>query len=404
MFGRDPDRALDACAGALRAAAAAPPIWSKVLRVMESTLLIPKDTRFGGRGSHDDSTVRPWDSSEVRRSSGGRDPPRMFARAVAGRAAFAQHGGVGEGVGSGRHVVVAALAGGGDRRRGLREAARTGYHRFGPDVLHEIRVAHVAGAAIPQVAREQDFLVIGGSQNVRVGQVLAAVDAVDLPGEVHALARGAVRQGRIVAERALLGGVARAAVNEAQVHMASRALGGGYDLTPRCDGALVYREIELHRLGRVSGGNCGHRARKQGDRIACFDGHGIGTHRAGRDLIGHGVGVGAIGARRLAGIFGNADGARTGLVIGVGTGQNHPDRGELADVDRNVGLVRHAERDRGRVTGSRSIDLQYLGDEAGERRGVRGDEVRAGDRGIEIHGGRSRCGSSCTGCRWAAAG
>src|SRR5664279_2163946 len=110
-----------------------------------------------------------------------------FAGFVAGGAALAQDGGVDQGVRSGRNVVVAALAGGGDRRRSLGEGARTGYHRLGPDVLHEIGAVDVAGAAIPQVTREPDFLVIGGPQHVWVGQVLAAVDAMDLPGEVHAI-------------------------------------------------------------------------------------------------------------------------------------------------------------------------------------------------------------------------
>src|ERR1019366_7272035 len=177
-----------------------------------------------------------------------------FARFVAGRAALAQDGGVGQGVGSGRDVVVAALAGGGDGRRGLGEAARAGYQRLGPDVLHQVTAVEVAGAAIPQVAREPHFLVIGGPQHVRIGQVLAAVDAVDLPGEGHAVTRGAIRQRRIVADYAFLGGGASAAVDEAQVVVAGRALRSGYYLAPRYHGALIHREIELHGLGGVDGG------------------------------------------------------------------------------------------------------------------------------------------------------
>ena len=120
----------------------------------------------------------------------------FFAGAVAGRAALAEDGGVGQGVGSGRHVVVAALAGGRDRRRGLGEAAGAGHRGLGSDVLHQVGAGQVAGGAIAQVAREPDFLVIGGPQHVRIRQVLAAVNAVDLHGQVDALAGGAIRQGR----------------------------------------------------------------------------------------------------------------------------------------------------------------------------------------------------------------
>src|ERR1017187_5792217 len=104
----------------------------------------------------------------------------------------------------------------------------------------------MAGRAVAQVAREADFLVIGGPQHVRVGQVLAAVDAVDLPGEVHAITRGAIRQGRIVADDALRSGGASAAVDEAEIHVAGIALSGRHYLAPRYHGALVDREIELH--------------------------------------------------------------------------------------------------------------------------------------------------------------
>src|ERR1035437_5203816 len=116
-----------------------------------------------------------------------------FAGFVAGGAALAHGGGIGQGVRIGCNDVVAALASGGDGWRSLSEGTPAGYHGLGPDVLHEIGAVEVAGAAIPQVAREPDFLVIGGPQHVWVGQVLAAVDAMDLPGEVHAVTRGAIR-------------------------------------------------------------------------------------------------------------------------------------------------------------------------------------------------------------------
>src|ERR1019366_838050 len=250
-----------------------------------------------------------------------------------------------------------------------------------------IRAADVTGIAIAEVAREPDFLVIGSPQHVRIGQVFAAVDAVDLPGEVHALTRGAIRQGRIVADGALLGSVASAAVDEAQIHMAGRALRCGHYLAPRDGRALVYREIVLDGKGGVGGRSGDHRARKQRDRIASLDGNREGAHRGGRDLIGHGVDVNTIAAHRLAGVFGNADCARTCLVVGVGAAQNHPYGGDLADVDRHAGLIHHAERYRGRVPWSGVIDLDYLGHQSRKRCGVVGDNVPAGDRGIQIRDG-----------------
>src|ERR1700688_54396 len=80
----------------------------------------------------------------------------LLARSVAGLAAFAEDRRVSQGMRSGCDVVVAALAGSGDRRRGLGEAARAGYRSLSLDVLHEIRAGQVAGGAIPQVAREPD--------------------------------------------------------------------------------------------------------------------------------------------------------------------------------------------------------------------------------------------------------
>src|ERR1035437_6021898 len=147
-----------------------------------------------------------------------------FAGFVAGGAALAQDGGIGQGVRRGCNVVRGGLASGGDGRRSLGEGTRAGYHGLGPDVLHEIGAVEVAGAAIPQVTREPDFLVIGGPQHVWIGQVLAPVNAVDLPGEVHAVTRGAILQGRIVADDALLCGGASAAVDEAEILVAGRAL------------------------------------------------------------------------------------------------------------------------------------------------------------------------------------
>src|ERR1019366_8008133 len=95
----------------------------------------------------------------------------FLTSAVARGATLAQDCCVGQGVGSGRYVVVAALAGSGDRGRGLGEAARTGDQRLRPDVLHEIRAADVTGIAIAEVAREPDFLVIGSrSEERRVGK------------------------------------------------------------------------------------------------------------------------------------------------------------------------------------------------------------------------------------------
>src|ERR1035441_5520090 len=151
-------------------------------------------SRTGAARAHDVSTVRPL--GEFGRLE---DPlvdtvhRELLARAVARGAALAQDCCVGQGVGSGRYVVVATLAGSGDRRRGLSEAARTGDQRLSPDVLDQISAGQVTGVAVAEIAREPDVLVIGSPQHVGIDQVLATVDAVDLPGEVHALIRSAIR-------------------------------------------------------------------------------------------------------------------------------------------------------------------------------------------------------------------
>src|ERR1019366_2001210 len=287
----------------------------------------------------------------------------LLARAMASGATLAQDRCVRQGVGSSRNVVVAALAGGGDRRRCLSEAARTGYQCLGPDVLHQISARQVAGGAIPQVAREPDVLVIGSPQHVGIGQVLAAVDAVDLPGEVHALIRGAIHEGGIVADHAFLGSSASAAVNEAQIHMAGCAFSRGYHLTPSCDRALVYREIELDGLGGIGGRSSDYRTREQSDRVTSFDGNGVRAHGGGGNLIGHGIDVHTTGTRRLAGVFGYADCARAGVVVGVGAAQNHPDLGDLADVDRVAGFIHHTERNRSRIPWRGVFNLNYLGNQ-----------------------------------------
>src|SRR5205823_10302849 len=61
------------------------------------------------------------------------------------------------------------------------------------DVFRPIGAGDVAGGAIAQVAREANFLEVGGAQDVGIRQVLAAMDAVDLHRHVHALFGSAVR-------------------------------------------------------------------------------------------------------------------------------------------------------------------------------------------------------------------
>ena len=62
--------------------------------------------------------------------------------------------------------------------------------------------------------------------------------------------------------------------------------------------ALVHGEVELHGLGGIDAvGRLGG-AGQQRHGIAGFDGNRVGTRRGGRDLVGHGVGVDAVGARR----------------------------------------------------------------------------------------------------------
>lgn len=99
---------------------------------------------------------------------------------------------------------MAAQAGSRDRGRRFGEAGGTRHHGFGSDFLYEVSAIQVAGSAITQIARESDFLVIGGPQNVRVREVFTTMGAVDLPGEVDALSRSAIRQSGIMAEGALL--------------------------------------------------------------------------------------------------------------------------------------------------------------------------------------------------------
>src|ERR1035438_8283023 len=104
---------------------------------------------------------------------------------MASRAALAQNGGVGEGVGGRSDIVVAALAGGRDRGSRLGETAGAGNQRLGADVLHQVRAGQMALGAVAQVAREAEVLIIGGSQRVRVRQALTAVNAVDLHVEIR---------------------------------------------------------------------------------------------------------------------------------------------------------------------------------------------------------------------------
>src|ERR1035438_4708720 len=217
--------------------------------VREGAHHVPTVRPFGGFGRLEDALVDAVHGE-------------CLARAVARGAAFAQGCCVGQGVGSSGYVVVATLARRGDRRRGLGEAARTGDQCLGADVFHQISAGHVAGGAIPQVAREPDVLVIGGPQRVRVDQVLAAVNAVDLPGEVHALIGGAIHQGGIVTLDALHDVGASTAVDESQIHMACVAFSSGHYLAAWRYRALVHGEIELHRRGGIDGGSRNHGARK----------------------------------------------------------------------------------------------------------------------------------------------
>ena len=58
----------------------------------------------------------------------------------------------------------------------------------------------MARTAVAKIAREADLLIIGRAEDVRVRQVLTAVDAVDLRREADALLGDAVGQRRIVAD------------------------------------------------------------------------------------------------------------------------------------------------------------------------------------------------------------
>src|ERR1039458_6059994 len=142
---------------------------------------------------------------------------------MASRAGLAENRRVGQSVGSRRDVVMATLARSRDRRRGLGESTRAGYEGLRPDVLRKVSAGQMAGGAGAQIAREPHTLVVSRSQDVGVGQVLAAVNAMDLHGHVHALSRSSVREGRIVADGAFLRRAARAAMYEAQIGRAGRA-------------------------------------------------------------------------------------------------------------------------------------------------------------------------------------
>ena len=151
------------------------------------------------------------------------------------------------GVRSSGLVVVTALA----RRRkgwgGRREASRTCHHRDRADVVGLVRVVHMASGADAQITRESDLLIIGLPQHIRIREVLAAMDTVDLPSHVDTLLRSAVDQRRVVAERAFLSSGAATAVNEREVLMASGTVFRGYHNPPRGDRALVHGEGVLYR-------------------------------------------------------------------------------------------------------------------------------------------------------------
>src|SRR5262249_22687037 len=133
---------------------------------------------------------------------------------VAGYAAFAVLRAVDQGVDRGGSIVMATLAGRGDRTRRGSHVSRSGDGRHGSDVIHLVRIVHMAGTAIAQVAGIPDFLIIGGSQDIRIGEAFAAMGAVDLGGEADRLLGGAVGQGGVVADHAFLGIGARSPVDK----------------------------------------------------------------------------------------------------------------------------------------------------------------------------------------------
>src|SRR2546427_274353 len=115
-------------------------------------------------------------------------------------AALANRRCIGQSMRSGRLVVMTTLACGRNRTRSRHETAWTGDRSHRADVVNLIGVIDVARTAVAKIARESDLLIIGRAQDVRVRQVLTAVDAVDLRREADALFGDAVCQRRIVAD------------------------------------------------------------------------------------------------------------------------------------------------------------------------------------------------------------
>jgi len=105
---------------------------------------------------------------------------KLRADAVAGLAALAVLRSIDQDVDVGRTGVMAAETSCTDRHGGGGQGGRRRDGGDCSDVVHLVRVVHVASRAIAEVARIFHFLVIGGAQDVGVGQVLAAVGAVNL--------------------------------------------------------------------------------------------------------------------------------------------------------------------------------------------------------------------------------
>ena len=181
--------------------------------------------------------------------------------AVASQAALAQRRGVGQSVRCGCLVVVAALTSGCDGPGHRCEAPRAGHHRLCPDLVHLIRIIHVAGAAITEIAREADVLIVRSSQDVGIRKRVATMNTVDLRGHADALLGSAIGKGRIVADYTLLGPRTAAAVDESQILVASAALRRRDNQASRDHRAAVHREVILNGSSAVGSGSLQHCAR-----------------------------------------------------------------------------------------------------------------------------------------------
>ena len=112
--------------------------------------------------------------------------------------------GISEGMRCSGLGIVAAQAGCGDGHCGWREAARRLNGGNGADLIGLIRSRKVAGGAILQIAGEADILIIDTRDDIRVCEILAAMDAVDLRCEVHGCLGSPIYKCGVVAKGAFL--------------------------------------------------------------------------------------------------------------------------------------------------------------------------------------------------------